>query len=329
MHIEKYVDLASQNTIQIGGKVEQVYYPKTLPELIEVLKTLRDKQIAYFVLGSGSNTVFADTIEKNQAIINVTKMDHLEIDVDHEYLYIQAGAGLLLQDIVDLAQFHHAIGVTGLNRIPGTLGGAVLGNAGAYGCEICNVIERVDIVDLDSGTFPSYAFSNFDCGFSYRSSFFKSKRVIITTIYIKLAIVSAKEFETEEQKYQEIAIKRDAVYPPELKSAGSLFKNIIFADLDEDVQQKIPTEWVMYGKLPAGRLLEAVGAKEFHIGDIHMRQSHANIIINDGNASFEQASELVQELQKRVKEKFGIDLEPEVRFVPRNFAEFRHYADIN
>jgi UDP-N-acetylmuramate dehydrogenase len=243
------------------------------------------------------------------------------------FLTIQTDPGVSLQKIVDIALYKNAGGMVGLNRVPGTIGGAVVGNAGAYGCEIMSFVDTVEYIDLQEiikqpDWVSVHILENKDCNFGYRDSIFKhNKDWLITSITLKIPV--DLDLTSSIAKYNEIAIKRDAVYPKGFASPGSLFKNILFDTLRPEVQQNIPAEWVMYGnKLPVGKLLESLGLQGFGVGKIQMRPTHANIMTNLGGATYKDAKETVRILQFKVKEKFGIDIEPEVRFIDGNFNQF-------
>jgi UDP-N-acetylmuramate dehydrogenase len=244
-----------------------------------------------------------------------------------QFLYIQTDPGTPLQQIVDLSLGNNAGGMVGLNRVPGTIGGAVVGNAGAYGCEIMTFVETVEYIDLGEiikqpDWVNVHELENLDCKFGYRDSVFKlHKNWLITKIHLKIPIDS--DLQLAKAKYNEIAVKRDAIYPKGFASPGSLFKNILFDTLPPDTQAKIPKEWVMYGnKLPVGKLLESLGLQGFTHGQIQMRPTHANIMTNLGGATYKDAKQTVQILQSKVKEGFGIDIEPEVRFIDGDFGQF-------
>jgi UDP-N-acetylmuramate dehydrogenase len=264
-----------------------------------------------------------------QVVINLSEMDNFEyrVSLDKKFIEIECEPGMVLQSVVDLALDANAGGMVGLNRVPGTIGGAVVGNAGAYGCETVSFVDKVEYIDIQEiikqpHWVNVHVLDNKGCEFGYRDSIFKrNKNWLITNIHLKVPIdidlVSAIA------KYNEIAIKRDAIYPKGFASPGSLFKNILFNTLPAEVQKNIPPEWVMYGnKLPVGKLLENLGCQGFGIGGIQMRPTHANIMTNLGNATFANAVDTVKILQKQVKEKFGIDIEPEVRFIEGDFSKF-------
>ena len=342
--------LKNYNTIRIGGKVRWMFFPVNASEIIEAIKFAWDNKATFFILAGGSNTVFDDVgMNSRQVVINLSEMDNVEINntnqncsktkVCHpelvsgskklgvELLIIQCDPGVPLQKIVDTALKNNAGGIVGINRVPGTIGGAVVGNAGAYGCETMSFVEKVEYVDLDEiikqpNWVNIHTLRNKDCHFGYRDSIFKhNKNWLITNIHLKISI--DQDISKAISKYNEIAIKRDKIYPKGFASPGSLFKNILFNTLALEVQKNIDPSWVMYGnKLPVGKLLESLGLQGFTHRKIQMRPTHANIMTNLGGATYKDAKKTVEILQAKVKERFGIDIEPEVRFIDGDFTKF-------
>lgn len=320
--------LSNHNTIRIGGKVRWMFFPLSASEIIEAIRFSWTNKAPFFILAGGSNTVFDDVgLNSRQIVINLSEMNNFEVKRDTSFVKIQTDPGATLQKIVDTALNNKAGGMVGLNRVPGTIGGAVVGNAGAYGCEICKFVDKIEYIDLQEiikqpNWVNIHVLNNNACKFAYRDSTFKhNKNWLITNIELKIPIdINLNQAITT---YNEIAIKRDAVYPKGFASPGSLFKNILFNTLPPEVQKNIPAEWVMYGnKLPVGKLLESLGLQGFTYGKIQMRPTHANIMTNLGGATYQEAKETVMILQTKVKEKFGIDIEPEVRFIDGDFTKF-------
>ena len=329
--------LANYTTTKIGGKVRWMFFPKNTDEIIECISFAVKNRLPFFILAGGSNTIFSD--EKllcRQLVINLTKMDDFQVYDELSHSILELSPGLKLQKVVDLAQKLKLKGISGLNRIPGTVGGAVLGNAGAYGTEIGSLVLKVEYLDLAKMVarflhhhnleldYSNHIIDQKDCDFRYRQSFFKDhSNLMITRIWLKLE--KQEDFQAEMENYDQIALKRDSVYPPGFVSPGSVFKNIMVSDLKPDILTKIPAEWIVYGgKIPVAKLLESVGSKQLKIGGISMRDSHANIMVNHGTAVFSDVKNLIQTLQTRVLEKFEIEIEPEIRLIEGDFSKFKH-----
>jgi UDP-N-acetylmuramate dehydrogenase len=330
-------ELKNYNTIKIGGHVQTMFWPTSKVEIIKAILTCKKDNLPFVFLAGGSNTVFPDEdLDYNQAVINLSKFDQVDFLLNDQGILITAKAGTELQTLIDLSLEQGSGTMVGLNRVPGSIGGAIVGNAGAYGTEIKDIvtvvkaIRRSDILKIDLESFilsneqiPLYTLTNLDCHFTYRHSEFKNDLDWIV-LEIELFCPFSSDIVADQKRYDEIATKRDAVYPKGFASPGSLFKNILFSDLTAEQQAKIPQGWVVYGnKLPVGRLLEELGLKGHSIGGIKMTDRHPNIMLNYNQASFDDAQAMVKFLQQRVKEEFGIEITPEVRFLPNNFGEFR------
>jgi UDP-N-acetylmuramate dehydrogenase len=328
MKVETNKNLSEMTTTGIGGLVSLVFWPTNYPDMIEALRFCNDRKLPYFVLAGGSNTIFPDKkLKYNQAVLNISQWNQFDVKNQGEKTIFELDPGVDLQKVVDKALELELSGATGLNRVPGTIGGAVVGNAGAYGAETKELVQKVEFIRLSEvrkqpDWINIYSLDNSECWFGYRDSLFKQDRdILITKVYLELHKSVNQALEVI--KYNEIALKRDAVYPKGFKSPGSLFKNILFSSLDSKIQKNVPQDWVVFGdKLPVGKLLESIDAQGFRIGDIQQRPTHANIMTNLGEGTFQDATKVVSELQTKVKSKYGIEIEPEVRFVPENFADF-------
>ena len=319
MNILKNQQLCNYNTIKIGGLIKHVFLPISLEQIVESVVFCSDNKIPFVILAGGSNVVFDDdNLGYNQAVINLKDYNSITFDKDRQT--IKCDCGGVLQDIVDLGLKSGSGTMVGLNRIPGTIGGAIVGNAGAYGTEIKDIVERVDYIRiseiLSGQKKPTvHTFNNNDCQFQYRDSVFKKDRDIIVLSTILNIPISA-DIQSDQTRYDTIATKRDSVYPIGFRSPGSLFKNIIWSNLTTEQQARVPKDWVVYGsKLPVGRLLEELNLKGKTIGGIKMTDNHPNIMLNFNNGNYKDAINLVQFLQSQVKTNFGIDIEPEVRFL--------------
>lgn len=329
--------LANYTTSKIGGRVRWMFFPTNTIEIIEAIKFSVRSRLPFFILAGGSNTIFEDkNLVFRQLVINLSKLDHFQVLDGLGFSILEFEPGVRLQKLVDLAQQLNLKGVSSLNRIPGTIGGATIGNAGAYGTEIGSAIEAVEYINIEELVRRvmferEYSLSDLinkinrvECQFRYRQSYFKDRsNLLVTRIWVKLT--KSLDFNEEIVNYTKIAKQRDAVYPVGFVSPGSVFKNVLIKDLTPDILAKIKPEWIVYNeKIPVAKLLESVESKTLRIGGISMRSTHANIMINHGGAQFSDVIGLIRELQKRVKEKFEIEIEPEIRLVSADFSQFRH-----
>ncbi|MDR3703547.1 MAG: UDP-N-acetylmuramate dehydrogenase, partial [Candidatus Sulfopaludibacter sp.] len=210
---------------------------------------------------------------------------------------------------VDFANAHGLQGLETLAGIPGSVGAAVYGNAGAYGHSISELVTRVRFFDGKDVRL----FDNQECQFHYRESIFKQhKEWIVFSTELRLAPAGAAGL----QKISADILKvRNEKFPVTMKCAGSIFKNLLLRDLPPAVAEEVPAAAVREGKVPAAWFLEQVGAKGMQVGEIHVATYHANLIYNAGEGTAADLVALIRELKSRVRARFGIEIEEEVQYV--------------
>jgi UDP-N-acetylmuramate dehydrogenase len=197
-----------------------------------------------------------------------------------------------------------------MTGIPGWVGGAIYGNAGAYGHSIQERVESVRV--FDGCRF--HELDNAACRFAYRESVFKQrKNWIVTSAVLRLTPTDSQTLRATADGILKI---RNEKYPPSMCCAGSIFKNLIVAQLPESVRSQIPMNVIREGKAPSAYFLERVGAKGMSNGAIRVADYHANLIYNSGGGSSSELRPLIQSLKSRVRERYGFDLEEEVQFIP-------------
>lgn len=281
----KDVDLREYTTYQAGGKALGLVVPKDVEGLIILLKYLRENQIKHKVLGRGSNLIFGDSFYDG-ILIRLDALDQLEVRGRE----IRVGAGYSL---TKLAVRLSRLGYTGIEfatGIPGTVGGAIFMNAGAYKSDMGYIVKSVKVLT------PRYRveeMTNFDMQFHYRTSFLQKH-----PDYICLeATILLQKGNSEEimQLVEDRKKRRLETQPLEYPSAGSVFRNP-----EGDF---------------AGRLIEEIGYKGYSIGEAEVSKKHANFIINKGNAKGDDIKKLILEIQEKIKEKYGIELKIEQEFV--------------
>ena len=286
--------LKNLTTLQIGGPAKKFVAVTSPPELLEAIQYAKQNHLNYLVVGGGSNLLIADEGFDGLIIKN-------EISGLHpKGVIVSVKSGTILQNLVDYTIQKGLSGLQKLAGIPGTVGGAVYGNAGAYGQTISDHIISVDQLD------------NSDCSFGYRNSIFKKTKQPIVEVTFQLKTTDPEILKKEAE---EVLSKRLVKYPPGIKCPGSFFKNLIAAEIPEEILKNIPPEKIVYGKLPAGTLLEEVGAKGQSLDGIEISQNHANLFINSGNGSAKDFYNLAKTYVQKVKEKFGITLVPEVQLI--------------
>lgn len=303
--------MSQATTLQIGGPARQFVTVSTQDDLLKVINYANQNRLPYLVIGGGSNLLVADEginklVIKNE-IEGITKIVRV----------LKVKSGLSLQHLVDYSITHHLSGLQKLTGIPGTVGGAVFGNAGAYGQTISDYIREV--ICLNPATLRTVSLQQDDpdsigdeCGFDYRDSIFKRNGYIILEVSFKLELGESKDLR---KAADEVFEKRLVKYPQGIRCPGSFFKNLVADKLPKDILSSIPKEKIVYGKVPAGSLLEMVGAKGDRLGDIEITSYHANLFVNIGNGKASDFYNLAKKYALKVKEKFGITLEPEVQLI--------------
>jgi UDP-N-acetylmuramate dehydrogenase len=310
MEIKKGVSLKNYSTFRIGGRAEYLLVAKEKKDILRGTKLARKKKIPFFILGGGSNVLFSDN-GFNGLVIKMQN-SNLKIQNENSKFKIICGAGLPLMKLVFKSSEIGATGLENLAGIPGTLGGAIWGNAGAFGREIGDLVEEVKVLDVGSSKLEVKKLKNKDCKFGYRDSIFKRrKNWIILEATLKLKIGKRKEIE---EKIKEILKLRKEKQPLEFPSAGSVFKNIPIRRVPKKIREKFK-EKIKDGFLPTGVLIEAAGLKGFQIGGAKISEKHANFIVNVGEAKASDVKELIEKIKKEVKKKFKIQLKEEIKLV--------------
>lgn len=295
--------LAPYTRFAIGGPAACFCETPSQDGFRMALHIAKQSAVPAMVIGGGSNLVVAD--EGFRGL--VLRFTGARISRDGDLLSAEAGA--VLQDVVDASMEEGLAGLESMTGIPGFLGGAVYGNAGAYGRAMNEGIVRVTFTDGEA----THTFDNAACEFRYRESIFKERKDwIVLTASLRLARGDKAVLKT---KASEIRSIRDAKYPPDMKCAGSIFKNVFFNHLREEVQQQVPPNLVRDGKIPSAWFLEQAGVKGLRRGDIQVAEYHANLIYNDGNGRASDLIAVVEDCKARVRRRFGFSLEEEVQYV--------------
>lgn len=298
---QKNVPLSALSTFGIGGPVSYLKTVSHPDELVKELEKAVQKSLSWKICASGSNIVFPDEG------LDCVLIRYVGGRIEKENHIITTDAGVLLMDLISQANSWGFAGLETLAGIPGTVGGAIIGNAGAYGHSISEAIEEVEVYrDKDSSWL-----SNKDCQFSYRESIFKHSDYIV--LRAKLRFTKGDPGALK-QKSEEIVKIRESKYKPGLKCPGSFFKNVLVSQVSPETLSKIPSAKIIEGKIPAGYLLEQVGAKGMQAGGIRIADHHGNLFVNVDGGTAKDVKELSQILKQKVLEQFGIILEEEIRY---------------
>jgi UDP-N-acetylmuramate dehydrogenase len=303
LQIQRDVPLAQHTRFGIGGAADLFADAPDERTFIEAIRTAHAEQIPLEVIGAGSNLLVSDNGFRGFVLRYTANR------IAADGLLVTADAGAVLQDVVDFTIDRGLQGIHTMTGIPGWIGAAVYGNAGAYGRSIDQSVTRVRFFDGET----IREFDNRQCHFRYRESTFKdNKGWIIFSTELRMAAGDAHALRTGAD---EILAIRNAKYPPTMKCAGSIFKNLILAELPEHVQREVPPKMIREGKVPSAYFLELVDAKGMRNGDIRVADYHANLIYNENRGTAEQVREIVDELKRRVRERFRFDVEEEVQYV--------------
>ncbi|WP_338817018.1 UDP-N-acetylmuramate dehydrogenase [Parvimonas micra] len=278
--------LKNHTTFKIGGNCIALIEPREVSDIVETIKICRENSIKFFVIGNGSNLLVPD--EGYNGVIIKLKGEFSTIQVEGEYLIVNSGAKL--SEVYTVAYENSLTGFEFASGIPGTIGGAVYMNAGAYGGEMKDIVESVQVLDLDN--FELRELKNEELEFSYRKSIIQRKNYIVTTIKLKLQKGNKEEINAV---YEDLRERRNSKQPLNFGSAGSTFKR-------------------PEGHF-ASKLIEDAGLKGYHINDAWVSEKHSGFVVNKGNASYKEVMELIEYVQKVVFEKFGVKLETEVRIL--------------
>ncbi len=300
---EENILLRPKTTIRVGGEARYFYQAKTIDQLIKAVKTARDSKMPYLILGGGSNVILSDHGYSGLVIENRT--DQIQVR-DNQ---MAADSGVFLDTLVRNLAEQGQGGLEFLAGIPGTVGGAVVNNAGAFGIAIKDVLVSCLILDLDN---QKRVLHPQELGFGYRKSKFKGqtegeKFPVILRVVLKTKKSSPDVVLRQIGGYRKI---REKKHPKEF-SAGCIFVN-------PKIEDDMPIEWRERAKgdrISAGFLLDQAGAKGMRERGAMVSPDHANFIINRSRAKAGQIKALADKMKKLVKDKYGITLVREVEFI--------------
>lgn len=292
--------LSSLTTVKTGGKAKGLLKVKTLQELVKTINSLMDEK--FLIVGGCSNLIFSDS--GYEGII--VKNELIGIKTEDASVAVQSGTPL--QQLVNLTIERGLSGLHKLTGIPGTVGGAIYGNAGAYGQTISDNLMSVTILKNSKLVTLKRA----ECNFAYRYSLFKQIKYPIVEIKFKF---SKKDPQLLKEEADEVFKKRLEKYPPFLKCPGSFFMNVPLNQIPRQKVFLIPQDKIKNNMVHVGWLLESVGSKGYKVGGIEVADYHGNLFINRNNGTSTDYIHLALELANRIKAKYGIFLKPEVQII--------------
>lgn len=301
--VKENISLAKYTTFKIGGPARYFFIAKDKNEIIKAVAIAKKIRTPYVILGGGSNLLISDKGFDGL----VVKIQNLKFSFQNSYLLTDAG--ILVLKLVAESGKRGLSGLEWAGGLPGTIGGAVRGNAGAFGKEIKDVVSEVECLDK-SGRVRKL--NNKQCRFSYRNSIFKQKDWIVLSVKIRLIKGNKKDIQS--------VVKRNIDYrkekhPLNYPNAGSVFKN---CDLNK-IPKKIRSIFLHVIKtdpfpvVPTAYIISEAGLKGFRVGNAQVSAKHPNYIVNLGGAKAKDIEKLIKIVKEKVKKKFGIILEEEVQ----------------
>jgi len=277
--------LCNHTTFRVGGKADAFLSVHNAEHLIKLLDVCRRYEVPYFILGNGSNLLVSD--KGYRGLVIAIGKDMAEVTVDGCRIHAKAGA--MLGSVAQTAAKSGLGGMEFASGIPGSIGGAIVMNAGAYDGEMKNIVEKVTVLTKDG---EILTLSCEELEFGYRMSRVKKEGFIVLSVTL---LLEPKEQTAIYDKMNDFTARRREKQPLEYPSAGSTFKR---------------PEGMF-----AGKLIMDAGLRGYSVGDAQVSEKHCGFVINKGNATAKEIHTLIGAVQAKVKEAFGVDLEPEVIFV--------------
>ena len=279
--------MKKHTSFKIGGTADEFIKVQDEEELIEAIKYAKEKKLKITIIGNGSNLLVLD--KGIRGLVIKIDIQNLKIEKNEKNVEITVGSGYKTMALGVKLKNERISGFEELSGIPGTIGGAIFMNAGAYGKEIKDINLSTKCMDYDGKIFN---LSNKEQEFSYRSSIFNTKDYIILETTLELEYGKKDEIQRKMDEYLE---KRREKQPIDMPSAGSTFKR----------QEGVIT----------AKLIDECGLKGFKIGGAMVSEKHAGFIVNYDNATAKDVLDLVKYVKEKVYEKFGIKIEEEIRIV--------------
>jgi UDP-N-acetylmuramate dehydrogenase len=330
--VEQHVPLAPFTTIGIGGPARYFVRARDIDGLREAIDWARERSLPLFILGGGSNLLIADS--GFDGLVVHVDLRGVTVQARDEYAMVRVAAGEVWDDFVSFAVLRGWAGIECLSGIPGSVGATPIQNVGAYGQEVSETIARVEVLDRRDGLVKTL--TNWDCRFGYRSSLFKNyerDRYVVTAVTFRLKVggsatvrypelqkaVDGDDLRAVRQAVIAIRKRKGMVLDrndPDTRSDGSFFMNPIVEP--SVTTEEMPSYPAGDGKvkLSAAWLIEHAGfEKGFTLGNAGLSSKHTLAVVNRGGATARDVLALVELVQTRVREKFGIELHPEPNFI--------------
>ena len=284
-NVRLHEPMKKHTTFRIGGPADYYLCPHSTEELQKILQICRENKLEFFILGNGSNLLVSDKGYRG-VVIQLWK-NFSDIETEDNTITVKAGA--LLSKVAAEALEESLTWMEFASGIPGTMGGAVMMNAGAYGGEMKDIIREVTVLTREG---ELLTLSKEEMNFGYRTSVVKEKGYVVISAELQLRKGDREEIR---KVMDELKERRVTKQPLDMPSAGSTFKR--------------PEGYF------AGKLIMDAGLRGFSVGGAQISEKHCGFVVNKGDATAADVLGLIGEVQKRVQEKFGVALEPEVKFL--------------
>ncbi len=286
--IKENLPMCEYSTFKVGGKADLSFFPSNIEELIYAVNISKEKDVNFTVLGNGSNILVSDKGIRGLTVIVGKDFSGIRLESD---TLISVDSGAMLSTVSKFAASKNLTGMEFAAGIPGTIGGAIYMNAGAYDGCMADIVLRTKGYNPETGEIFTLE-GSCNHNFAYRKSFYIDSKSIVLNIWLELKIGDPIEINN---KMKDLSSRRSKSQPLDLPSAGSTFKR--------------PPGYY------AGKLIEDSGLKGFRIGGAVVCEKHAGFIVNDKNATADDVQKLILHVQEEVKKRFDVTLEPEVRIV--------------
>ena len=306
--VKEDISLAEYTTFKIGGPAKYFFIARSSQDIIKAVGAALNRRVPFFVLGGGSNLLISDRGFKGLAI----KIENSNIRINKLKIFVEAG--VKLSEVIRLSAKNSLTGIEWATGIPGTVGGAIYGNAGAFGRTISDSVKKVKFLEIVGKEAKIRDFSNKECNFSYRGSIFKSRRnFILLSAELEFKKGNKGKIEKEIKENLKARIKKQPQWP----SAGSIFKNKKSKTENKKLIKLFPElkEKMVKNAIPAAALIEMAGLSGKKIGDAQVSEDHKNFIVNLGRAKSSEIKKLIDLIKKKVKNKFGVNLEEEIKII--------------
>jgi UDP-N-acetylmuramate dehydrogenase len=311
--VKENILLKNYTTFKIGGLAKYFLVAKSKEKIIKTISTAKKLNLPFFILGGGSDTLVSDRGFKGLVI----KVESRMLKVEGSSIYAETGVSL--SESVSTALENNLSGLEWAAGIPGTIGGAIYGNAGAFGKSIGDSVRKVEVYDLKDNKIKIFKKRN--CKFGYRNSIFKRKKnLIVLSVTIQLKKGNKKEIEKKIKEHLEY---RKKTQPLNFPSIGSIFKNPSPSQVFKKFGRASGFSAGELGEedkssslsFAAARMIEKCGLKGKTIGKAKISEKHGNFIVNLGGAKTKDVKKLIKLVKQKVKSKFGIVLEEEIQYL--------------